>query len=124
MSFTEGIQYYYENITPFQAAIALSLIFLYVLYLLLRDMDVPPGPKGLPLFGYWPFLNAETCHVQLKELSKKYGDVFSLRITGKLFIYLGSLKAIKEAHITKTEYFGGRFADESILCFLFGEGKS
>ena len=123
MALFEDLQHYYESITPFQAAMTLSVIFLYVLYLFLRDMDLPPGPKGLPLYGYWPFLKADTCHIQLQELSKKYGDIFSLRITGKLFIYLGSLKAIKEAHLTKTDCFEGRFSDESILTFIFNEGK-
>lgn len=122
MFLTNGINYCYENFTPLQVAIAMSLLLLCLLYLYLRDMDVPPGPRGIPLFGYWPFINAETCHVQLQELSKQYGDVFSLRITGKLLIHLGSLKAIKEAHLTKTEYFGGRCSSDSIFSFMFNEG--
>ncbi len=123
MSFLDDIAHCYNNITTFQAAILLSVLFLYVLYLFVRDLGVPPGPKGVFLFGYWPFLKEDTCHLQLTELAKKYGDVYSLRSTGKLFIHLGSIKAVKEAHLTKSAYFDGRYTDYSILSYIFQNGK-
>lgn len=122
MFLIDGIISCYESITPFQAAILLAILLLYILYLFVRDMDVPPGPRGIPLFGYWPFLKPDTCHRELRELGKKYGDVYSLRITGKLMIHLGSIKAIREAHVTRTDYFGGRYAGDSMLTFMFRDG--
>ncbi|GFT37917.1 hypothetical protein NPIL_67851 [Nephila pilipes] len=37
--------------------------------------NYPPGPTGLPIFGYLPFLS-ENMFLDFTELGKKYGDVF------------------------------------------------
>lgn len=111
-----------DYLTPFQAALVTTLFFFYLIYIFLKDNDLPPGPLGLPVIGYWPFLKADTCHIQLKDMVEKYGDIFSFRVAGKLFIHLGSVKAIKEAHVTNSESFGGRFSDYSVLSFLFSGG--
>lgn len=114
---------YYNNITPFQAAFGISLLVLYILHLFLKDYGLPPGPTGLPLIGYWPFLKEDSCHIQLQNLAKKYGDVFSFRVTGTLFIHLASTKIIKEAHLTKSENFGDKMNEYSILKIVFEGGK-
>lgn len=40
-----------------------------------KHRNLPPGPRGLPVFGYYPFLGKEP-EKALKELGKKYGNVF------------------------------------------------
>ena len=37
---------------------------------------LPPGPTGLPLVGYLPFLSKEP-HKDIAKLSDKYGNVFT-----------------------------------------------
>ncbi|GFW31967.1 cytochrome P450 2J6 [Trichonephila clavipes] len=69
MSYFDGI------VTNFLGAFALVLICSYV-YNWIRSRNYPPGPLGLPIVGYVPFLG-EKPNLTLENLSKKYGDVFS-----------------------------------------------
>lgn len=40
-----------------------------------KARNLPPGPVGLPLFGYLPFLG-KVAYKKLYELSETYGPVF------------------------------------------------
>ncbi|GFU80167.1 transposable element Tcb1 transposase [Trichonephila clavipes] len=73
--------------------------------------DLPPGPYGLPYFGYWPFIKNVNFHLDLHKMKEKYGDIFSFTSTGRLYIRLGTIKAVREAHITKSDCFEDRMSD-------------
>ncbi|GBN70969.1 hypothetical protein AVEN_260924-1, partial [Araneus ventricosus] len=111
-----------SNISPISLALTLSVILIAIVFLVLKRRNLPPGPTGLPYLGYWPFLNNENITDKMEELKKKYGDVFSLTITGRLFIHLGSNKAVREAHISKAECFDGRLPYFSFLEQFFENG--
>ncbi|GIX83791.1 cytochrome P450 2J2 [Caerostris darwini] len=66
--------------------------------------NFPPGPTGLPLLGYLPFLT-ENLHLDLIELGKKYGDVFSVSLGTNTIVILHGTDAIKEA-FNKQEFLG------------------
>lgn len=51
-----------------------------------RRRGLPPGPWGLPIVGYLPWLNPENPHLTLTELSKEYGPIYG--------IYLGSVYTV------------------------------
>ncbi|GFS86312.1 hypothetical protein NPIL_466151 [Nephila pilipes] len=62
----------------YEALIAvLAVFFIYLIRCLVRKAGskIPPGPIGLPIVGYLPFLSKDV-HLNLIELAKKYGDVF------------------------------------------------
>ncbi|CAG0902407.1 unnamed protein product [Cyprideis torosa] len=48
---------------------------------LFKWRKMPPGPWGLPVLGYLPFLSRSKSHESYFELSKKYGPIFSLSLT-------------------------------------------
>ncbi|CAL1263844.1 unnamed protein product [Larinioides sclopetarius] len=111
-----------EMLSPLTLGISVAVFLLSVVYFLTKDKDVPPGPVGLPYFGYWPYMNNSNCHLKLHALRKKHGDVFSFTSTGRLYINLGSIKAVREALITKSEYFGDRIMDYNLMTYFFRDG--
>ncbi|GBM22669.1 hypothetical protein AVEN_172105-1 [Araneus ventricosus] len=113
-----------KGLSPLSLGISLAALLLAIAYLVLRDKDLPPGPIGLPYFGYWAFMNNANGHLKLDVLKKTYGDITSFTYTGRLFINLGSIKAIREAVINKADCFGDRMSGYSLMTHLFGDGKS
>lgn len=103
--------------------ISFIILILSIVYFVVRDASVPPGPVGLPYFGYWPFMNNNNCHLKLHALRKKYGEIFSFMSTGRLYMNLGSIKAVREALINKSECFGERIMDYNLMTSLFQDGK-
>ena len=39
-----------------------------------RRFKLPPGPTGVPILGYIPFVNEQTIHHDLMLMSQKYGS--------------------------------------------------
>lgn len=112
------------NISIFQVSVA-TVFFLYFFYYnFWRYHGVPPGPWGMPLLGYWPFINSEEIHVQFQKQKEKYGDISSFSAAGELYICLNSAKLVKEAHLSKSDYFGDRFDGYSLLTVSFEEAVS
>ncbi|XP_055943157.1 cytochrome P450 2J4-like [Argiope bruennichi] len=66
--------------------------------------NFPPGPWGLPVVGYIPFLSKDV-HLKFIELAKKYGDVFSLRLGSETVVVLNDTVSIREA-FSKQEFLG------------------
>ncbi|XP_068669751.1 geraniol 8-hydroxylase-like [Aristolochia californica] len=79
---------------------SLAAVFI-VLYLKLLvrwkngSLRVPPGPRGVPLLGYLPFLDPEL-HSGFAELAKTYGPILSLKLGNKLGIVVTSSSLAKE----------------------------
>lgn len=65
----------------------LSIILLGVLYITYRwhsNKNLPPGPWGVPIFGYLPWLNPTEPYKTLSKLTKRYGSIYSVQM-GKHF---------------------------------------
>ena len=56
---------------------------------------LPPGPVGIPILGYLPFLDILDLGGSFSKLSRKYGDVFSLKVGTETAVVLSSYDAIK-----------------------------
>ncbi|XP_078001455.1 cytochrome P450 2D6-like [Glandiceps talaboti] len=72
----------------------------------------PPGPRGSPFVGHIPLMmkHKDTFPFLLNDLTKKYGDIFTLKLGGRPFIVLNNIELVKEALIKKQNDFAGRFA--------------
>ncbi|XP_035208770.1 cytochrome P450 18a1-like [Stegodyphus dumicola] len=83
------------NVTPILIGILLSVATLYW-WCSRRSYKLPPGPVGLPLVGYLPFLDKESFK-SFKKLTEKYGNIFSLYLGRNFTVVLNDYKLIKEA---------------------------
>lgn len=91
-----------EPTNPMSSLLTISLLFTVAWYLycflwskLKKRAPLPPGPKGLPLVGYLPFLEPDL-HRFLADLAQTYGPIFKFRLGAKLCIVVSSPGLAKE----------------------------
>ncbi|KAK9006198.1 hypothetical protein V6N11_035243 [Hibiscus sabdariffa] len=58
---------------------------------------LPPGPRGLPIVGYLPFLGFDNLHHAFTDLAGAYGPIYKLWLGSKLTIVISSPSLVKEA---------------------------
>ncbi|KAM9305537.1 cytochrome P450 2K4-like [Gastrophryne carolinensis] len=73
-----------------------------------RTAKMPPGPKPLPFIGNLNLLDLKKPHQSLMELSKTYGEVFTLELGGKKTVVITGYKAVKDALVNQADDFGER----------------
>ncbi|PSS09755.1 Flavonoid 3',5'-hydroxylase [Actinidia chinensis var. chinensis] len=61
---------------------------------------VPPGPRGLPIVRYLPFLDTNL-HEQFTELAHQYGPIYKLWLGQKLCVVMNSPSLAKERTMRK-----------------------
>ncbi|GAV67857.1 p450 domain-containing protein, partial [Cephalotus follicularis] len=94
-------------------------IFLFVLPLFLfmsllqklrhnRKINLPPGPRGLPLIGNLLQLDNTSLHRCLWQLSQKYGPLMSLQLGFRPTLVVSSAKLAREALKTHDLIFSSR----------------
>lgn len=101
--------------------LVLTILVSYQIYLYVRRLrSLPPGPWGLPIIGYLPFLKGDA-HICFTELSNKYGPIFSTKLGDQLIVVLSDYRHIREAF--RREEFSGRPHTE-LTTILGGYGES
>lgn len=65
---------------------------------LFRDSRLPPGPRGVPILGYLPFLVGKNPYTALSELAEYYGDMAFVQMGKKNLLILRDPGMIKEAY--------------------------
>ncbi|KFM67323.1 Cytochrome P450 2J2, partial [Stegodyphus mimosarum] len=95
---------YLQNIPSVIIYILFPLILYRIITYIIKRRNFPPGPIGLPVVGYLPFLT-KNAHLKLTDLGKKYGEVFSLQLGSKPVVVLNSANVIREA-FSKSEFLG------------------
>ncbi|KAK6158033.1 hypothetical protein DH2020_005347 [Rehmannia glutinosa] len=93
------------------SALILTLSILWSLTKLIKSSRntplLPPGPRGLPIVGYLPFLRRDLHH-HLTELSHQHGPIFKLRLGNKLWIVISSPSLLKEVFRDQDTIFSNR----------------
>ncbi|KAM0046593.1 putative cytochrome P450 [Helianthus debilis subsp. tardiflorus] len=68
---------------------------------------LPPGPKGLPVVGYFPFLGPNLHH-EFAKMANRYGPIFKLYLGSKLHIVVNSAELAKVVTGEQDESFANR----------------
>ncbi|XP_009770013.1 ferruginol synthase-like [Nicotiana sylvestris] len=104
------------------AGITLSIVFLTIIWYKRTsnipqktEPRLPPGPRGLPILGFLPFLRPNLHH-QLTELSQQYGPIYKFWLGSKLCIVLNSPSLAKEVVRDQDSVYANR--DSSIAGLL------
>ncbi|CAL4120907.1 unnamed protein product [Meganyctiphanes norvegica] len=61
-----------------------------------RAKTLPPGPWGLPLLGYLPWLNPVAPQLTFGALAKRYGRIYSLQMGGVTCVVMTDTHLIKD----------------------------
>lgn len=80
---------------------------------------LPPGPWGIPIFGYLPFIKNDV-HLRYSELAEKYGPLFSVQLGSKLVVVISDYRLIRDTF--RREEFTGRPHTE-FISILDGYGE-
>lgn len=91
------------------AAIALLSIAASIFWIFKNSTaaPLPPGPRGLPILGYLPFLTVNLHH-QFAELAQKHGPIYRLWLGSKLCVVISSPSLIKSVVRDQDSIFANR----------------
>lgn len=78
------------------STLILATIVAYITHrILYKNKNLPPGPLGLPIVGYLPFI-LKNAPEKFYKLRKKYGGVFGLYLGSQYTVVLTDYSALKE----------------------------
>ena len=69
------------------------VVFLYLINWYRRPIRLPPGPRGIPIVGYLPFMGKSPERTAY-ELSKKYGKILTIRLGSDETVFLSDYDLI------------------------------
>ncbi|KAK9277218.1 hypothetical protein L1049_006757 [Liquidambar formosana] len=80
---------------------------------------MPPGPRGLPFFGYLPFLGTNL-HWTFTELAGLYGPIYKLRLGKQLCVVMSSPSLVREVVRDQDIIFANRDSPIAALAVTYG----
>ncbi|KAG2693733.1 hypothetical protein I3760_08G109900 [Carya illinoinensis] len=80
---------------------------------------LPPGPRGLPIVGYLPFIDTEL-HTKFEQLGGIYGPIYKIWLGSKLCIVISSPSLVKEVVCDQDAIFANRDATKAALAITSG----
>ncbi|XP_012847418.1 PREDICTED: ferruginol synthase-like [Erythranthe guttata] len=99
--------------------LSLSSIFCYLKSFLKKSPHLPPGPRGLPILGYLPFLGKNFLQT-FTDLGHKYGPIFKIYLGNKLCVVISSPSLVKEVVRNKDAIFATRDTTVAALVSFYG----
>ncbi|KAL7111502.1 hypothetical protein ACP275_05G092700 [Erythranthe tilingii] len=104
----------------FSVSILLMSIFWHIKFLQGKAPPLPPGPRGLPILGYLPFLIGKNLVNEFTFLGHKYGPIFKLDLGNKLCVVISSPSFVKEVVREKDGVFSHRDTPIAALIASYG----
>ena len=70
-------------------------------------INLPPGPRGLPVLGALPRLGRKP-YLTIQRWWETYGDVYSLYLGSRLVVIINGVDAMRECFVKQGDTFGAR----------------
>ncbi|GAB6033314.1 hypothetical protein CHUAL_013084 [Chamberlinius hualienensis] len=102
-----------ENFILSSTTFIVVLTLYWYIHVLYSRRNGPPGPLGLPVLGYLPFLGRKP-FLTFDKLKDKYGPIFSLKLGGRNAVVFNSYEAFYEAFVKNADAFISRPKDMHI----------
>jgi ecdysteroid 25-hydroxylase len=74
-------------------------------YIRSHQNGLAPGPIGIPILGYLPFIDPNKPYETFSNLAKKYGNIFGVQLGSIYTVVLCDANIIREA-LKKDEFTG------------------
>lgn len=96
-----------STISPGYAAgvVAVAAIVSAIMFLFKGRGQLPPGPRGVPVLGAFPFWKGPETNF---EWTKQYGDIYSVKMLNRLSVYLNSIDLVNEYMIRQGHLYEDR----------------
>ncbi|GAV79642.1 p450 domain-containing protein [Cephalotus follicularis] len=116
--------YHASNMTEITMAILVTVFTLIWFLCISRNLrkvqvPLPPGPRGLPVVGYLPFLGSNLHH-EFTKLVQIYGPIYKLWLGSKLCVVISSLSLMKEVVRDQDKIFSNRDSTIGALITTYG----
>lgn len=83
------------------------------------QFPLPPGPRGLPVVGYLPFIGTDL-HITFAKLANQYGPIYKLWLGNTLCVVVSSPAIVKEIVRDKDTIFSNRYRTIAGLIGTYG----
>ncbi|KAL0446072.1 UNVERIFIED_CONTAM: Flavonoid 3'-monooxygenase [Sesamum latifolium] len=83
-----------------------------------RTPPLPPGPRGLPIVGYLPFLGNNLLH-KFGDLADRYGPIYKFYIGNQLCVVINSPSLVKEVARDQDLIFANRDSNIATLAATY-----
>lgn len=101
--------------------ILILIIIICIRHLIWPNGQRPPGPWGLPIIGYLPWIDPKKPYLTLTNLSKRYGPIYAINLGSVYTVVLSDVKLIR--HAFAKEVFTGRAPLYVTHGIMKGNGK-
>ncbi|XP_033827150.1 cytochrome P450 2K1-like [Periophthalmus magnuspinnatus] len=105
-----------------------TIALILLLYIIINSLTAeelrkePPGPRPWPLLGNLMQLDLKRLFVTLHEMSRKYGNIFTVYFGPNKVVVLAGFKTVKEALVGFAEEFGDRATPKVLHDFIQNHG--
>lgn len=119
----EKIQEIFNDITFWKLALGGGAFLITGYYIVKKDWNAPPGPRGYPILGVAPLLDKDYPHQSIQEIVRKYGNVCKLSILGQNITVVSGEKNIYDLYINKQDDFSNRIDSFRLKTMLNGNDE-
>lgn len=95
------------TVTPWIVVVVVGAALVFLVYNCCKNRKrLPPGPRGIPILGYLPWIDAKRPYLSLTDLARKYGPICGLRMGSVYTIILSDPQLVRQA--LAKDVFAGR----------------